>query len=95
MVATSTLERISRQQSEMPLQRQWPQLGRELFTLECAPLTDTFVTYGTPRIGQEEIERKGRIKGQILAQLYRDEEKYPRDARYRAFLGIRKELRIR
>lgn len=86
MVATEIGERISEQRAAIPLQRQWPQLGRELFTLECA-LTET---YDAPLSEQEKMERKERIRGHILAQLYRDEEKHSRDARYRAFLVVRK-----
>ncbi len=57
MIGTDILEQKSGQPSEMPLQRQWAQLGRELFTLEGA-LTDSFVTNETPRVEQEEMERK-------------------------------------
>ena len=89
MVATEIGERISEHQVAIPLQRQWPQLGRELFTLECA-LTKTVLTYDTPLAEQEKMERKERIRGHILAQLYRDEEKHSRDARYRAFLVVKK-----
>ena len=89
MVATAIQERISGQQSAISLQRQWPQLGRKLFTLEYA-LTDTFVTYDPPLTEQEQRERKDKIRGHILAQLYRDEEKHSRDARYRAFLVVEK-----
>ena len=89
MVATEIRELISEQQVAIPLQRQWPQLGRELFTLECA-LTETVVTYDTPLTEQEKMERKDRIKGRILAQLYRNEEKHSRDARYRAYLVVKK-----
>ena len=89
MVATEIRERIHEQQATIPLQRQWPQLGRELFTLECV-LTETVVTYDIPLTEQEKMERKDRIKGRILAQLYRDEEKHSRDARYRAFLIVQK-----
>jgi hypothetical protein len=89
MVATEIGELIREQQAAIPLQRQWPQLGRELFTLECA-LTETVVTYDTPLTAQEKMERKDRIKGRILAQLYRNEDKHSRDARYRAFLVVKK-----
>ncbi len=89
MVATENGEQICEQQVAIPLQRQWPQLGRELFILECA-LAETVVTYDTPLTEQEKMERKDRIKGRILAQLYRDEEKHTRDARYRAFLVVKK-----
>ena len=84
MVATAIREQTSGQQSAIPLQRQWPQLGRKLFALENA-LTETFVT-----TEQEKRERKDKIRGCILAQLYRDEEKHSRDARYRAFLVVEK-----
>ena len=89
MVVTEIEERISVQQAAIPLQRQWPQLGRELFTLECV-LAETVGAYDAPLTEQEKMERKDRIKGRILAQLYRTEEKYSRDARYRAFLVVKK-----
>ena len=73
----------------MPLQRQWPQLGRELLTLESTH-TAPYARYAPPRVEQVEMERKGSIRGQILAQLYRDEDKYSRDARYCAFLFVQK-----
>lgn len=89
MIATDALERISGQPSEMPLQRQWPQLGRELLTLESTH-TAPYARYAPPRVEQDEMARKGSIKGLILAQLYRDEDKYSRDARYCAFLFVQK-----
>jgi hypothetical protein len=89
MGATAIRERISGQQAAIPLQRQWPQLGRKLFTLEYA-LTDTFVTYEPPLTDLEKRESKDKIMSHILAQLYRDEEKHSRDARYRAFLVVEK-----
>ena len=90
MIATDIPARISEQPSEMPLQRQWPQLGRELLTLESTHTTP-YARYDLPRVEQDEMERKGRIRGHILAQLYRDEDKYSRDARYCAFLLVQKE----
>jgi hypothetical protein len=88
MAAPGVLERINGSQSVIPLQRQWPQLGRELFTLERA-LTATIATYENSLTEQEKMERKERVKNRIFAQLYRDEEKYSRDARYRAYLLVK------
>lgn len=89
MIATDISARISGQPAEMPLQRQWPQLGRELLTLESTH-TAAYARYDPLRVEQVEMERKGSIRGQILAQLYRDEDKYSRDARYCAFLFVQK-----
>ncbi len=36
MAATDDIEQINGQQAAIPLQRQWPQLGKELYTLERA-----------------------------------------------------------
>ncbi len=88
MAATNDLERISEQQAAIPLQRQWPQLGRELFTLERA-LAANLVTYGNSLTEQEKMQRAERVKNRTFAQLYRDEEKYSRDARYRAYLLVK------
>lgn len=89
MITRHALESRSGRAAGISLQRQWPQLGRELFTLERA-LTATLVTYTNPLTEQEQTERREVIKSRVLAQLYRDEEKYPRDARYRAFLLVKK-----
>ncbi len=45
MAATYDIEQISGQLTAIPLQRQWPQLGKELYTLERA-LAAKLVTYG-------------------------------------------------
>ena len=45
MAVTDDKEQISGQQAAIPLQRQWPQLGKELYTLERA-LAANLVTYG-------------------------------------------------
>ena len=74
----------------MHLQRQWPQLGRELFTLESSH-SASHERYQPPQLEQEENERKGKVRSLILAQLYRDEDTYSRDARYCAFLFVQKE----
>jgi hypothetical protein len=88
MAATGLLERINGPQSAIPVQRQWPQLGRELLTLERA-LTANIVTYENSLTEQEKMSRKERFKHRLFAQLYRDEEKYSRDERYRAYLFVK------
>ena len=88
MAATGLLEPINGPQSVIPVQRQWPQLGRELLTLERA-LTANIVTYENSLTEQEKMTRKERFKHRIFAQLYRDEEKYSRDQRYRAYLFVK------
>ena len=44
-MATDNIESTNGQQTTNPVQRQWPQLGRELCSLERA-LATHFVTYG-------------------------------------------------
>jgi hypothetical protein len=76
------------QSSERTLQRQWPQLGRELFALESA-LADPGVTSDKACTQQEQTEKKERLRDKIRAQLYRNEEHYPLDTRYRALLIVK------
>lgn len=71
------------QASERTLQRQWPQLGRELFALESALASDKACTQ------QEQIAKKERLRDKIRAQLYRNEEHHSLDARYRALLLLK------
>jgi hypothetical protein len=78
MRATANPEQTIGQRSEMSLQRQWPKLGRELFTLENA-LTE-----------QESTEKRAMVREKIIAQLYRDDEKYSLDLRYCALLLVAK-----
>ena len=89
MIATDIPARRSEQPSEMLLQRQWPQLGRELFTLESTQ-TAPSARYDPLRVEQKEMERKGNIRGLILAQFYRDEDKDSREERYCAFLFVQR-----
>lgn len=84
-------EQPTGQQSEFSLQRQWSRLGRELFTLERA-LAGTVGTNEVSPTEQERIEQRERIKEKIIAQLYYNEEKYSRDARYCALLFVEKIL---
>ena len=88
MAATDDTEGISEQQAAIPLQRQWPQLGRELYTLERA-LAAHLVTYGHSLTDQEKMERVERVRNRVFAQLYSDDEKYTPETRYRAFLLVK------
>jgi hypothetical protein len=88
MAATDNFEQISGQQAAIPLQRRWPQLGKELYTLERA-LAAHFVTYGHTLTEQEKMERVERVRNRVFAQLYNDDEKYTPEARYRAFLVVK------
>jgi hypothetical protein len=88
MAATHDLEQISGQQAAIPLQRQWPQLGKELYSLERA-LAVKLVTYGHSLTEQEKMERTERVRNRVFAQLYNDDEKYTSEARYRAFLLVK------
>jgi hypothetical protein len=76
------------QQTTYPLQRQWPQLGKELYSLERA-LTAHFVTYGQTLSEHEKAERAERFRNRVFAQLYNDDEKYSPETRYRAFLVVK------
>ncbi len=87
-MATDNIEPISRQQTAIPLQRQWPQLGRELYSLERA-LAAHFVTYGHTLSENEKMERAERFRNRVFAQLYNDDEKYSPETRYRAFLLVK------
>lgn len=86
---TATPEQTVGQGSGMSLQRQWPQLGRELFTLEST-LTGTVFAHEIPLTERESTEKRARIREKVLAQLYRDDEKYSIDLRYCALLVVAK-----
>ena len=86
-MATDNIESTG-QQTAYPLQRRWPQLGRELYTLERA-LAAHFVTYGHSLSEQQKMERAQRIRNRVFAQLYNDDEKYSPETRYRAFLVVK------
>lgn len=71
-----------------PLYREWQQLGQELVSLEDAlaqPLPGRQAL-----TEQEQREKRARFRRAIIAQLYRDEEPYPRATRYLAFLVVKK-----
>jgi len=87
-MTTDDIEPISGQQTAIPLQRQWSQLGRELYSLERA-LAAHFVTYGHALSENEKIERAERFRNRVFAQLYNDDEKYSPETRYRAFLLVK------
>jgi hypothetical protein len=87
-MATNNIDPINEQQTANPLQRQWPQLGRELYTLERA-LAAHFVTYGQTLSENEKMERAQRFRNRVFAQLYNDDEKYSPETRYRAFLVVK------
>ena len=88
MAATDDIEQISGQQAAIPLQRQWPQLGKELYTLERA-LAANLVTYGHSLTDQEKMQRVERVRNRVFAQLYSDDEKYTPETRYCAFLLLK------
>lgn len=78
-----------------PLYYQWPQLGRELFTREHV-LTDDVASYVTTSgisqqtlPEQEKRQKREKFRNAIIAQLYREEEGYPLDLRYLAFLLVK------
>ncbi len=88
MAATTNIEQTSGQQAAIPLQRQWPQLGRELYTLERA-LAAKLVAYGHSLSELQKIERAERVRNRVFAQLYNDDEKYTPEERYLAFLVVK------
>jgi hypothetical protein len=87
-MATDNIASTSEQQTAKPVQRQWPQLGKELYSLERA-LAAHFVTYGHTLSEHERLERENRFKNRVFAQLYNDDEKYSPETRYRAFLVVK------
>ena len=89
MMATHSSAQATGQQSEIVLQRQWPHLGKELFTLESA-LTRTGRPNEAALTERARAEQRERIKEKIIAQLYRNEDKHSRDARYCALLFVEK-----
>jgi hypothetical protein len=87
-MATDNIASTSEQLSANHVQRQWPQLGKELYSLERA-LAVHFVTYGHTLSEHETMERAERFKNRVFAQLYNDDEKYSPETRYRAFLVVK------
>ncbi|HYX51255.1 MAG TPA: hypothetical protein VE843_16025 [Ktedonobacteraceae bacterium] len=87
-MATDNIASTNEQQTVNPLQRQWPQLGKELYSLERA-LAAHFVTYGHSLSENEKMERSERFRNRVFAQLYNDDEKYSPETRYRAFLVVK------
>ena len=53
-------------------------------------MTDTVIAHEIPLTERESAEKRARIREKILAQLYRDEEKYSLDLRYCALLLVAK-----
>ena len=87
-MVTHNIASMSEQQIANPLKRQWPQLGRELYSIERA-LAAHFVTYGLSLSENEKMERAEKFKNRVFAQLYNDDEKYSPETRYRAFLVVK------
>lgn len=87
-MATDNIEYRVEQQDVNSLKRQWPQLGKELYSLERA-LAAHFVTYGNSLSENEKRDREGRFRNRVFAQLYNDDEKYSPETRYRAFLVVK------
>jgi hypothetical protein len=88
MVTVNTLTQTHGREAESYLQRQWPQLGRELFTLEHA-LTSAHGTNGKSLTEQEERERQAKIRDKIIARVFRDEDEYSFDTHYCALLFVK------
>jgi len=87
MVTANTLTQTHRQEAELYLQRQWPQLGRELFTLEHA-LASINGTNGKS-LTEQERERQAKIRDKIIARVFRDEDEYSFHAHYCALLFVK------
>ena len=60
-MATNNIQSTNEQQTANSIQRQWPQLGKELYSLERA-LAARFVTYGNTLSKNEKMERAERFK---------------------------------
>ena len=84
----NSLESTNEQQTTNHVQRHWPQLGKELYSLERA-LAAHFVTYGQTLPLNKKRELAERFKNRVFAQLYNDDEKYSPETRYRAFLVVK------
>jgi len=84
----NNLESTNEQQTSNPVQREWPQLGKKLYSLERA-LATHFVTYGHTLSDHQRREIAERFKNRVFAQLYNDDEKYTPETRYRAFLVVK------
>lgn len=87
-MATNNIDSINKQQTTNHVQRQWPQLGKELYSLERA-LAAHLVTYGQTLPEHKKSELAERFKNRVFAQLYNDDEKYSPETRYRAFLVVK------
>jgi hypothetical protein len=87
-MVTEHRESTNEQQTLNPVQRQWPQLGKELYSLERA-LAAHLVTYGHSLSEDEKKESEERFINRVFAQLYNDDEKYSPETRYRAFLVVK------
>ena len=84
----NNIDSTNEQQTTNHVQRQWPQLGKELYSLERA-LAAHFVTYGQTLPLNKKMEIAERFKNRVFAQLYNDDEKYSPETRYRAFLVVK------
>ena len=60
-MATNNIQSTNEQQTSNSLQRQWPQLGRELYSLERA-LAAHFVTYGHTLSENEKMGRAEKFR---------------------------------
>jgi hypothetical protein len=87
-MATNNRDSTNEQQTTNHVQRQWPQLGKELYSLERA-LAAHFVTYGQTLPLNKKRDLAERFKNRVFAQLYNDDEKYSPETRYRAFLVVK------
>ena len=87
-MATDNIASTGEQQTAYPVQRQWPQLGKELYSLERA-LAAQFVSYGNTLSEHERMERAERFKNRVFAPLYNEDEKYSPETRYRAFFVVK------
>jgi hypothetical protein len=84
----NNIDATNEQQTTNHVQRQWPQLGKELYSLERA-LAAHFITYGQTLPLNKKKEIAERFKNRVFAQLYNDDEKYSPETRYRAFLVVK------
>jgi hypothetical protein len=87
-MATNNIDSTNEQQTTNHLQRQWRQLGKELYSLERV-LAAHLVTYGQTLPEHKKSELAERFKNRVFAQLYNDDEKYSPETRYRAFLVVK------
>lgn len=88
MAATNFFEQTRGQPAALLQQRQWPQLGRELYSLERT-LAARLAAFGHTLTELQQMERAENIRKRVFGQLDNDDEYYTPEERYLAFLLVK------